>query len=142
MCGRIECRSAAVSLEGWVGRYADRRYGAQIPAAAKQLTAAWQILRQTAYNGSDGEMVSKDTVTAIPYGRPWDKVDGTDNPRSNQSAYDDVLFLGAWKGLLAAAGAGCCAELTDCAPSALLLSFGTKMAGAATAAVAHITALG
>lgn len=95
-------RSGAVDLRDWVARYASRRYGAQTHAALQQLTAAWQTLRQTAYNGSDGEMVSKDTVTAIPYGRPWDRVDGTDDPRTNQSLYDDVVFLSAWKAMLTA----------------------------------------
>ena len=98
-------RNSAVDLEDWVARYASRRYGAQTPGALEQLTVAWQVLRQTAYNGSDGEMVSKDTVTSVPYGRPWDKVDGTDNPQSNQSLYDDVKFLSAWKAMLAASEA-------------------------------------
>ena len=48
-------------------------------------------------------MVSKDTVTAIPYGRPWDKIYGTDNPNTNASLYDDVVFLSAWKAFVAAA---------------------------------------
>lgn len=95
-------RDSDVDLEDWVARYASRRYGAQNPAALEQLTAAWQSLRQTAYNGSDGEMVSKDSVTAIPYGRPWDKVDGTDNPATNRSLYDEVEFLSAWKAMLKA----------------------------------------
>ena len=51
-------RAGAVDLPDWVARYASRRYGARQPAALEQLGAAWQTLRQTAYNGSDGEMVS------------------------------------------------------------------------------------
>ena len=41
-------------------------------------------------------------MTAIPYGRPWDRVDGTDDPRTNQSLYDNVVFLSAWKAMLTA----------------------------------------
>ena len=52
-------RAGAVDLPDWVARYASRRYGARQPAALEQLGAAWQTLRQTAYNGSDGEMVSR-----------------------------------------------------------------------------------
>lgn len=58
-------RSAAVDLDDWAARYSARRYGAQDPSAVEQLASAWQTLRGTSYNGSDGEMVSKDTVTAI-----------------------------------------------------------------------------
>lgn len=58
-------RSAAVDLDDWAARYSAQRYGAQDPSAVEQLASAWQTLRGTSYNGSDGEMVSKDTVTAI-----------------------------------------------------------------------------
>lgn len=84
-------RSAGVDADTWLKRYSHRRYGATSPVAVGLLERAWLSLGATAYSGHDGEMVSKDTVTAIPWANwaagvaptgtesqpPWDKVYGT-----------------------------------------------------------------
>ena len=50
-------------------------------------------------------MVSKDTVTAIPFGRPWDKTSGTDNPTTGRPLYDDGVVVKAWRLFVQAAKA-------------------------------------
>ena len=60
-------------------------------------------------------MVSKDTLTAVPWANwggapkvgsesqpPWDKVFGTDSPRTGEPLYDESVFLGAWTHMLGA----------------------------------------
>ena len=85
-------RSEPVDLENWVAEYAARRYGTENADA----TAAWKVLLTTAYNASGyGMMESKDTVTAIPFGAAWDKLNGA-------HWYDEVHFLNAWSSLLKA----------------------------------------
>ena len=91
-------RSAAkVDLMDWVARYSRRRYGAATPKAAAALETAWRLLCATVFNVSDGEMVSKDTVTAIAYGKVWDKTFGTDDPNTGKSLYDDSKVVHAWQ---------------------------------------------
>ena len=98
----VSCHDAGCG--GAAGRgLADPATVSQVRGKFLQLVPKQAVACRTAYNVSDGEMVSKDTVTAIPYGRPWDKIYGTDNPNTNASLYDDVTFLGAWKAFVAAA---------------------------------------
>lgn len=89
-------RHTAADLPAWTRSYASRRYGPTTQRSAASLAAAWAILLNTTYSGRDGEMISKDTVTAIPYGRPWDKIYGTDNPTDGKPLYDNELIRQAW----------------------------------------------
>jgi alpha-N-acetylglucosaminidase len=111
-------RAAGVDLSDWLVRYSHRRYGAKSPAAVRLLESAWLALGATAYSGHDGEMVSKDTVTAIPWANwgmapkvgtesqpPWDKVFGTDSPRTGTPLYNETMFLSAWTAMIGAVAA-------------------------------------
>eukprot|EP01061_Rhynchopus_euleeides_P033960 TRINITY_DN5757_c0_g3_i1.p1 TRINITY_DN5757_c0_g3~~TRINITY_DN5757_c0_g3_i1.p1 ORF type:complete len:789 (+),score=233.10 TRINITY_DN5757_c0_g3_i1:42-2408(+) len=80
-------------LQGWVTQYAARRYGVDNSNASD----AWKVLLETAYNATGyGMMVSKDTLTAVPYGTGWDSLPGS-------HWYDEKHFLDVWSSLLAAA---------------------------------------
>ena len=56
-------RSAAVAdVKDWAATYSYRRYNSAVPAAAHAAAKAWRLFAGTAFNVSDGEMVSKDTL--------------------------------------------------------------------------------
>jgi alpha-N-acetylglucosaminidase len=98
---------AEKDLSEWAERYSYRRYGPGTDAATKAVGAAWRLLQQTAFNVRDSEMVSKDTLTAIPWGKVWDKVYGTDRPSKDPHTpptplYNETMFLQAWTLLLTA----------------------------------------
>ena len=55
--------------------------------------------------GHDGEVVSRNTVTGIPFGKVWDKPFSTDDPTSGATLYDNAKFSEGWKLMLDAAAA-------------------------------------
>ena len=85
-------RSSPVDLEAWFADFATRRYGTKNDLTTK----AWQILLTTAYNATGYNlMISKDTLTAIPFGTGWDVLAG-------HHWYNETYFLDAWSALLEA----------------------------------------
>ena len=96
--------TAVADVSEWAEQYSHRRYNAAVPAAADAAANAWRLFAGTAFNVSDGEMVSKDTLTAIPYGKVWDKVYGTDGGgMGGGTLYNETEFTRGWAWLLKAA---------------------------------------
>ena len=91
-------RTNAPDLQNWLDDYAQRRYGAKIPAAEQ----AWKILADTIYNApvAHGEFPVNSVICARPSLNP--------NQRAREWAsteiyYDPDKLVAAWKLLLEAA---------------------------------------
>eukprot|EP01060_Flectonema_neradi_P005327 TRINITY_DN1352_c0_g1_i1.p1 TRINITY_DN1352_c0_g1~~TRINITY_DN1352_c0_g1_i1.p1 ORF type:complete len:783 (+),score=171.53 TRINITY_DN1352_c0_g1_i1:51-2351(+) len=92
MMNEMGYRTKNFSTSEWVSKYAVRRYGAHSTDAA----AAWSVIGDTAYSCPGySNMVSKDTITAIPSGTGWDKLSGS-------HWYNETVFCEAWGKLISA----------------------------------------
>jgi alpha-N-acetylglucosaminidase len=98
-------RTGAPDMDSWLNDYADRRYGAKIPAAEQ----AWHILAETVYNEPppSTEHVNKAAVCSRPALSQPKLPASMPQPIANrpitQIHYDPARLVQAWKLLLDAA---------------------------------------
>ena len=87
-------RSSPVPLHTWLAEYVRNRYG----GSNDELLRAWEILRQTAYNGQ----VIRDGAESIVTGRPT--FDSTTDWTATKLNYPPQALLPAWDLFIRAAG--------------------------------------
>ena len=98
-------RTNAPALQSWLNDYAQRRYGAKIPAAEQ----AWKILAETVYDAPPpaNEHTIKPAVCSRPTLKqpklPATMEQPIQNRPTTRPSYDPAQLVEAWKLLLAAA---------------------------------------